>query len=160
MHSKSDNMEIMSNDKVDEVIEELFESLLPRYQIGLETLIKCSEFIFDCVSLLYYRCNQISFNRGGSYIDSLDWIKSKKASVNLINKNDNKCFQYAIIIALNHEEIKKDPKRILKIKPFINKCNWKGINYSSRKNVWKMFVKNNSKISLMYYKFKKNEYIP
>ena len=38
MHSKSDNKEMMINDKKDEVIEEIFQSLLSRYQIGLETL--------------------------------------------------------------------------------------------------------------------------
>ena len=32
IHSKSDNIEIMINDKADEVIDELFESLLSRYQ--------------------------------------------------------------------------------------------------------------------------------
>ena len=37
MHSKSDNIEIMVNDKPDEVTEEFFQSLLSRYQIGLET---------------------------------------------------------------------------------------------------------------------------
>ena len=37
MHSKSDNIEIMINNKVDEVIEELSQSLLCRYQIGLVT---------------------------------------------------------------------------------------------------------------------------
>ena len=29
---------------------------------------------------------------------------------------------------LNHEEIKKDLQRIIKIKPLINKYNWEGIN--------------------------------
>ena len=53
MHSKSDNIEIMMNDKADEVIEELFKSLLSRYQIGLETSMKGGEFVFDCVHLLY-----------------------------------------------------------------------------------------------------------
>ena len=52
MHSKSDNIEIMINDKADEVIEVLFESLFNRYQIGLETSIRGSDFIFDCVYLL------------------------------------------------------------------------------------------------------------
>ena len=47
MHSKSDNMEIMIYDKVGE----LFESLLNRYQIGLETSMRGSNFIFDCVNL-------------------------------------------------------------------------------------------------------------
>ena len=37
MHSNSDNIETMINDQADEVIEELFQSLLFSYQIGLET---------------------------------------------------------------------------------------------------------------------------
>ena len=37
MHSKRDNIEIMTYDKADEVIEEFLESFLKRYQIGLET---------------------------------------------------------------------------------------------------------------------------
>ena len=38
-------------------------------------------------------------------------------------------FSIAVTVALNHEEIKKDPQRITKIKPFINKYNWEGINF-------------------------------
>ena len=49
---------------------------------------KNSEFIFDCVHLLHYKCHKINPNRGGSYRDSLDWIKNKKA--NSTNKKDNK----------------------------------------------------------------------
>ena len=59
--------------------------------------------------LLYSKCHIINPNRGGSCIDSLDWIKNKKATINSINKKENWCFQYAVKIALNHEEIKKDP---------------------------------------------------
>ena len=36
MHSNSDNIEILNHDKTDKAIEEHFESLLKRYQIGLE----------------------------------------------------------------------------------------------------------------------------
>ena len=49
MHSRSNNIEIMINDKADEDIEEMFEPLLSRYQIGLETSMKGREFVFDCV---------------------------------------------------------------------------------------------------------------
>ena len=56
----------------------------------------------------------------GLYIDSPDWIKSKKATINPINKKDNKCFQYAITVALNYEEIGKHAARITKIKSLIN----------------------------------------
>ena len=109
MHSKSDNIEIMINEKAYEVIKNLFKSLEKRYQNDLETSMKSSEFVFDWAHLLYYKCHKINFKWGGSYIDSSDWIKNKKATINPINKKDNRCFQYGVNIALNHEEIKKDP---------------------------------------------------
>ena len=66
-----------------------------------------------------------------------DWIKSKKATINPLNKKDNKCFQFAVTVPLNNEEIKKGPQRIIKIKPFINKYNWEGTKFSSEKDDWK-----------------------
>ena len=52
MHSKSDNIEIMINDKTDEIIEELFGSFKNRCQSNLE-LMKGGEFVFGYVHLLY-----------------------------------------------------------------------------------------------------------
>ena len=92
MHSQNDNTEIMTNGKGDEVIEKLYQSLLSRYENWLETSMRGSDFIFDCVHLLYYKCHKINFKQGGSNIDSPDLIKNKKA--NLINKNGSKRFQY------------------------------------------------------------------
>ena len=43
---------------------------------------------------------------------------------------------------LNHEEIKKDQQRITKIKTFINKNRWEGINFPSEKYDWKKFALN------------------
>ena len=59
MNSKSNNIEIMINDEPDGVIEELFRLLLSKYQIGLETSLRSSEFVFDCVHVLYYKCYKI-----------------------------------------------------------------------------------------------------
>ena len=50
MHSKCDNIEVMSYDNWDKVIEELLDLLIFRYQIGLETPMNGSNFIFDCVN--------------------------------------------------------------------------------------------------------------
>ena len=72
MYSKSDNIEFMLYDNANEFVNELFESLLSRYQIGLETSMRGSDFLFDSVQLLYYKCNKIKFKRGGLYIDSPD----------------------------------------------------------------------------------------
>ena len=53
---------------------------------------------------MYYKCHKTNPNRDGSYIDSSVWIKNKEAATISINKKDNKCFQYAVIVALNVEE--------------------------------------------------------
>ena len=52
MHAKKDNIEFMINNKADVVIEKLFESLLNRYQIGLETSMRGNDFVFDCLFIV------------------------------------------------------------------------------------------------------------
>ena len=91
-----------------------------------------SEFIFDRVDALYYNLNKISLSTGGSYLDSNEWLKSKKATINPEN-NDEKCFQYALTVALNYEQIKKYPQRTSKINPFIDQYNWKEIDFPPQK---------------------------
>ena len=54
MHREGDNIEIMVGSETDEIIKELFKSLLQRYQEGLEESIKGSESIFYSVNLLHY----------------------------------------------------------------------------------------------------------
>ena len=44
MHTKSDNIEIMIGNETDEFIEDLFNSLLQRYQEGLKESIQGSDF--------------------------------------------------------------------------------------------------------------------
>ena len=67
--------------------------------------------------------------------------KQKKKTINPVNKKGNKCFQYAVTVTLVYEEIKK-------IKPFINKYNWEGINFPSEKDDWKKYESNNVTIAL------------
>ena len=73
-----------------------------------------TEFVFDSVDSLYYKPHKISLNRSGSYIDSPKWLKNKNATTNPKN-NDDKCFQYATTIALNHEQTKIHSDRISNI---------------------------------------------
>ena len=122
MHSKSDNKKIM---------EELFQFVLSRYRIGLETSMKGSAFVFDCVHLLCYKCHEINLNWDESYINSHNWVKNRKSTINSINKKENKCFQcfqYAVTVTLNHEKIGVHYQKI-KTKPFIDRYNWEGINF-------------------------------
>ena len=56
--------------------------------------------------------------------------------------------QYAITVALHHQEISDYPERISKIKPFINNYDWKDINYPSGIDDWKNVGRNNKNIAL------------
>ena len=91
MHSMSDNIKFTSYNDANETVDELFESLRSRYQENLERSMRGSDFIFDSVQLMYYKCHKVNFKRGGSYIDSPDWIKKKKVTINPKN-TDDKCF--------------------------------------------------------------------
>ena len=140
MHTISDNIEIMFGDDNDDNIEQLFESLLKKYEENLQNKMRGAEFEFDSVNFLYYDFDKTSINRGRLYIDSPKWLKDKKSTTNPKN-NDDKCFQYAVTLALNLDKIKKDPQRVSKIKPFIEKYNWG--DFPSTSKDWKKFECNN-----------------
>ena len=142
----------MINNAVDEIIKELFDSLKNRYQNNFESM-KGNKFVFDYAHLLYCKCHEINPNCGGSYVDSPNWLK--KATINPINKKDNKHFQNAVTVELNHKEIGKHAERLTKIKPFINKHKWEGINFPSEKHDWKKIEKNKVTVALNVFYVKK-----
>ena len=79
-----------------------------------------------------------------SELNSLGWLRGKKEAI--IN-NDN-CFQNALDDALNYQNIEKDPQRISKLKPYINKYNWEGIDFPAGPKEWQKFERNNKTIAL------------
>ena len=135
MHTKSNNIEVTMGSETDDIVDELFESLLQKYLEGLEKSMKGSRFIFDSVDFLYYHLQKTSLSRKGeSYIDSPKWLKNK--TINPKN-NDNNCFQFALSVSLNYQNSKEDPQRISKILPFIDQYDWKEIKFPSHKENWK-----------------------
>ena len=110
MHTKSNDVEIMIGSETDEIIEELFESFLQKYQEGLEDSMRGSQFVYDSVDVLYYNLIKVSLIRGGSYIDSPKWLKNKKATINPKIKDD-KCFQYDLIVDLDFPSRGRDWKK-------------------------------------------------
>ena len=132
MHTKSDIIEIMNGINTSDVINELIGSFMKRCQEGLETKMKGSSYIFECIDLLEYHLYKISLNRGSSYIKCNELLKNKGVTINPKNTKHNNCFQYAITAALNYQIIDSHPERIFRIKPFINNYNWKDIEFPSR----------------------------
>ena len=147
IHTRSVNEKFMNRSNTDEVIKALFKSILQKYQENLQEKMKGPDFAFDGINYLYYDLNKITISKGGSYIDSPKWLKNKNSTINPKN-NDYKCFQYAITLALNYDKIDRNPKRISKIKPFIENYNWKDIDFPSTRKDWNKFELNNNNIAL------------
>ena len=125
-----------------DIIKGLLNSFLNNYQKEEIVLRNGSNFVFESVDLLSYHIHKTSLKRGKSYIKSPEWILNKRATINPKNK-DNKCFQYSITVALNHQNIENHPERISNIKPFTDQYNWKGIDFPSGIKHWKKFERNN-----------------
>ena len=77
-------------------------------------------------------------------LHSLGWLKSKREAI--INGDND--FQNALDDALNSQNTEKDPQRISKLKPYINKYNWERIDFPAGPKNWKKFEWNNKAIAL------------
>ena len=146
-HTRSNSAEFMNGSETEEIIESLYRSLLQNYNDNLQEKMRGSDFVFNGINYLYYDFNRVSISKGGSYIESPKWLKDKKSTINQKN-NDNKCFRYATTLALNFNEINKDPQRISKVKPFIENYNWNDINFPANKKDWNRFEVNNKNFAL------------
>ena len=113
MYTRSTPEEFMIGSETEEVDEKLFMPILQKYQDNLQNKMKGSDFIFNGINYLYHDLNRITISKGGSYIESPKWLKDKKCVVNQKN-NDNKCFQYAATLALNFNNIDRNPQKISK----------------------------------------------
>ena len=65
----------------------------------------------------------------------LGWLRSKKEAI--IHGDSD--FQNASDDALNYENIERHSQRISKLKPYINKYNWEGIEFPAGPKDWKKF---------------------
>ena len=81
LHVQTKNVEIMMGSDTNEIVKELFESIIQKYQELMEYSTKNSGLILEGVELMNYDINKITITRGGSYIEST-WLKSKKCTVN------------------------------------------------------------------------------
>ena len=145
---KSRNVDALPGDDTNDIINELTNSFFDNYQQQILIPRNGSGYVFDGVEVLGIPFHKKEVKRGSSYIKAPDWLKRKGATINPKNTKYNYCFMYAITIALNHEEIGRDPERIPKLIPHIPKYNWDGINFLVGRKNWKTFEKNNRDIAL------------
>ena len=76
-----------------------------------------------------------------------EWIAKKKAVMNLKN-NDEKCFKWAVIAALHHEDIKHNPERISLLQHYEDQYNRNGLQFPLAIQKIGKFEKNNPGIAV------------
>ena len=81
-----------------------------------------------------------------SGLNSLGWWRVKKAIIN--GDND---FQNALDDALNYQTIETHPERMSKLKPYINKYNWEGIDLPAGSKECQKLNEIIKQLRLMYY---------
>ena len=89
-----------------------------------------SSFVYESVEECNIHFHKIDLRRGSSFIDTPEWLKNKKATINPQNANNPYCFMYAIAIALFHEGLGNNPGRVSKILiEYVNAFNWHEIDF-------------------------------
>ena len=79
-----------------------------------------------------------------SELNSLGWLRGKKEGI--INGDND--FVKALDNALNYQTIETHSERIPKLKLYINKYNWEGIEFPAGPKEWQKFERNNKTIAL------------
>ena len=83
IYSASVLVEVLMGSDTDDIIDELFTTILERFQEARETSNdKGSQFIRESVDLLYYYFHKIDMKKGESYIEFPKWLKNKNAIIN------------------------------------------------------------------------------
>ena len=137
--------EVFMGSNVDEIVDKLIIHM--KNQVENPALPRSGFFIHGivCLDIDFHKLN---LTRGSSYIVLPNWIEKKKAVINPTNENDEECFRWAIIAALNHEGIKKDQQRISKLRPYANRYNWDDVEFPTAKKSIDKFEKNNPDIAI------------
>ena len=96
--------------------------------------------------------------KASSYIDLPDELKNKKAIINMKNKNNDKCFLWCVLRALNPK--KEHPERIDEdLKSKEHTLNMEGIDYPVSLKDIKRFEKQNPNISISVLGYSKDNKI-
>ena len=95
---------------------------------------------------------------GSSYIPLPDWIKNKKAIVNIENK-DEKCFLWCILRYLHPRD--RDEERLTGLKEYENSLNTKGITIPMKlKDISKFEKLNPSLPGINVFSVEQNKFYP
>ena len=103
------------------------------------------------IDKLKFNYDKYNPTRGGSYIALPDWLKLKRACINIQNTNDT-CFMYSIQCGVCKVYEKDHPNRIYRYKNLKDDLNWDNVNFpASNLDIDILEQNNEGKISVNVY---------
>ena len=137
---------IYNLNNLDEIVLEMINNM--KYQIENPALLN-SRFIFEEVLYMDINIHQLNLTRGSSYLPLPDWLARKKAIINPKDEGQE-CFKWAVIAALEFQNIESHPERISNLIKFSNKYDWSGLGFPvSVKDITKFEFRNQISINLL-----------
>ena len=101
------------NDK-NEIVTAMIEHMAQQIE---NPALRNSKLVFDRVLHMDIDFHRLNLTRGSSYVPLPDWLMKKKAMINPKN-SDVECFKWAVIAAMNWEEIGNNPERVSKLRRY------------------------------------------
>ncbi|XP_063419676.1 uncharacterized protein LOC134704824 [Mytilus trossulus] len=112
-----------------------------------------SGWTFSSVEKLEIHLNQFKPLKGASFIPTPSALAKKKAIVNVKNEDD-RCFQWAVLAALYHEEVdQKSTNRVSQYKKWEEELKFEGIDFPVSLRAIDKFERQNSAINVNVYGF-------
>ena len=97
---------------------------------------------FDEILFLDVNFHRLNLTRGSFYLPLPDWIEKKKAIINPQN-DDEECFKWSVIAALEWTDIKSHPELVSNLRKFVDNYDWSGLKFPvSVKDIREFEIKN------------------
>ena len=110
-----------------------------------------SGLVLKHIDKLKFNYDKYNPTRGGSYIELPEWLKLKRACINIQNQDD-KCFMYSIQCGVCKVYEKDHPNRIYRYKNLKDDLNWDNVNFpASNFDIDILEQNNEGKVSVNVY---------
>ncbi|XP_057311370.1 uncharacterized protein LOC130649159 isoform X1 [Hydractinia symbiolongicarpus] len=138
-------MEVLhSNDDISNVFDRIRNKIIEQIE---NPALPASGFTIDKILHMHVDFHKLKLTRGSSYLPLPKNFSGKRSVINPHNE-DEECFKWAVIAALNHDKIDNHPERISNLKKFEDKCNWGGLTFPMALNKIDLFERRNPDIAV------------
>ncbi|XP_057299355.1 uncharacterized protein LOC130629979 [Hydractinia symbiolongicarpus] len=138
-------MEILhAHDDISDVFDRMCNKIIEQIE---NPALPASGFTIDKILHMHVDFHELKLTRGSSYLPLPKNFSGKRSVINPHNEDDDKCFRWAIIAALNHDKIDNHPERISILKKH-DKYNWDGLTFPMALNKIDLFERRNPDIAV------------